>query len=68
MTKTPMLDKLASERIFGIDKAGDNKFTFTEFCDYYFKHECTQADIIQLSNELLQLAYAKEDRETERPT
>ena len=50
-----MLDKMEEECIFKVETL-QNGFLLTECCDTYFNVEVTKEELIQLGEELIQLA------------
>lgn len=50
-----MLKRLEEDQVFSIVKDGD-KFRIWEECDHYFDFPCTKEDLLQLAQEIIDLA------------
>lgn len=51
----PILDQLSEARIFSAYKKDDG-VCFNECCDYYFEATLTKKEVLQLAQELIDLA------------
>ena len=54
-----MLKKLEEKQIFKIRKYGSKDFKFTEMCDGWYSYVLTKEQLLQLTEELIQLAKGK---------
>ena len=50
-----MLKRLEEDQVFSIVKDGD-KFLICEECDQFFDFPCTKEDLLQLAQEIIDLA------------
>lgn len=51
-----VLQVLENAHVFEIEKTEQGNFNFTELCDNYYQVELTREMLIDLANELLELA------------
>ncbi len=56
MSELLMLDWMKDHSIFCVSKEADGLFHFTEACDNYFTLPLSKAQVLQLADELKQLA------------
>lgn len=50
-----MLKRLAEDSVFSIEKTDDG-FRIWEECDHYYDFPCTKEDLLQLAQEIIDLA------------
>lgn len=50
-----MLERLKEDSVFSIEKTDDG-FNICEECDHYYDFPCTKEDLLQLAQEIIDLA------------
>jgi hypothetical protein len=51
-----LLDRLEEAHVFSVDKTRDGRFNVAENCDYYYDETLTKDELLQLAEELKEMA------------